>query len=152
VGGERNMALLDFLGPLEHSGLYDFWQIRDHDIPPLPGAYILVGRGNSHFAYPNGNNPIFYIGQSKNLRARLREHLKYALQARDDRKEYLYWPRYEFAAVYGGRYCFVRTWQGMKPKALEEELLARFARKHRSFPIANGSGSWNRISEIIEGA
>lgn len=139
------MALLDFIGHLNHSELRDFWKVKDHDVPSGPGAYILVAKGHSHFSYPRGNSPIFYIGQSSNLHSRLYEHLKYATQARNDRKRQLYWPRYEFAAIYGGRYCYLRTWQGLTPKALEEIILARFANKYRSFPIANGSGSWNRI-------
>lgn len=144
------MAILDFIKDLNSSGLRDFWKISSHDIPSSPGAYILVARGDSHFSYPQRKSPIYYIGQSRNLRGRLDTHLKYALEAKGDRQLHLYWPRYEFAAVYGGRYCFVRTWQGLSPKALEEILLARFAKKHRCFPIANGSGSWNRIAQEME--
>ena len=143
------MAILDFLDDYERSDLKDFWKIKGHDIPTLPGAYILVARADSHFDYPLGRSPVYYIGQSKNLRSRLRLHLKHATEARDNRKEPLYWPRYEFAASYAGRYCFVRTRQGLTPRALEEEVLARFARKYRCFPIANGSGSWNRVGKII---
>ena len=143
------MAILDFLANYKRSDLKDFWKINDHEIPTLPGVYILVARGNSHFDYPLGKSPVYYIGQSKYLRYRLREHLKYATQARDNRKEPLYWPRYEFAASYGDRYSFVRTRQGLTPRALEEEVIARFAKKYRCFPIANGSGSWNRVGKVI---
>lgn len=143
------MAILDFLDNYKRSDLKDFWKIEDHEIPTSPGVYILVARGNSHFDYPRGRSPVYYIGQSKNLRSRLREHLKYAKQARDNRKEPLYWPRYEFAATYAGRYCFIRTRQRLTPRGLEEEVLARFAKKHRCFPIANGAGSWNRVAKVI---
>jgi hypothetical protein len=51
--------------------------------------------------------------------------------------------------TYGGRYCFVRTWQGMTPKGLEEEVMARFPKKYHCFPIANGAGSWWRIKKVI---
>ncbi len=86
----EGMAIIDFIKDFEHSGLLDFWKINDHEIPALPGAYILVARGDSHFAYPRGNSPIYYIGQSKNLRSRLRDHLKYASQAKDDRQLHLF--------------------------------------------------------------
>ena len=147
---EGIMAILDFLDNYEPSDLKDFWKINDHEIPTLPGVYILVARPDSHFDYPLGRSPVYYIGQSKNLRFRLRLHLKHATEARDNRKEPLYWPRYEFAAVYAGRYCFIQTWQGMTARALEEEVLARFARKYHSFPIANGQDSWNRINRVME--
>lgn len=143
------MAILDFMKDIEHSGLKDFWKLKEHDIPTSPGAYILIAQGHSHFSYPIGKSPIYYIGQSKNLRSRLREHLKYSDQAKNNRQLNLYWPRYEFSAVYGGRYCFMSTWQGLTPKGLEEILLANFAKKHRSFPVSNGSGSWKRIGELI---
>lgn len=143
------MAILDFIADYEPSDMKDFWKMKDHEIPTSPGVYMLVARGNSHFHYPIGKSPIYYIGQSKNLRSRLLTHLRHATEARDNRKEALYWPRYEFAAVYAGRYCFIRTWQGLTPKGLEEEVLASFAKKYRCFPIANGSGSWNRVENII---
>lgn len=143
------MAIIDFLSNYELSDLKDFWKINDHEIPTLPGVYILMARGEVHFYYPRGRTPIFYVGHSKNLRSRLRTHLKYATEARDNRKEDLYWPRYEYAAAYAGRYCFMRTWQGMTPRGLEEEVMARFAKKHLCFPIANGAGSWWRVSRVM---
>ena len=143
------MALLDFIDDKKHSEIADFWAIRKHEIPNMPGAYILLANGDTWFPYPAGSSPIYYIGQSTNLKSRLREHLKYSYQAKYDRQLDLYWPRYEFTAAYGGRYCYIRTWQGLTPKALEEIIIARFSRKYRSFPIANGSGSWNRITQIM---
>ena len=144
------MAILTFLDEYyETSPLKVFWDIKEHEIPNSSGAYLLVARGDSHFNYPNGKSPIFYVGHSKNLRSRLLCHLRYALEARDVRKEPLYWPRYEFAAIFAGRYCYIRTWQGLTSKALEEEVMAKFAKKYHSFPIANGAGSWNRIAKIV---
>ena len=143
------MAILDFISDLEHSGLADFWDLKNHDIPTLPGAYILIANGSNHFRYPIGRSPIYYIGQSKNIRRRLHEHHKYSNQAKHNRQLSLYWPRYEYSAEFGGRYCYIRTWQGLTAKALEDILLARFAKKYRSFPVANGAGAWSRVSKII---
>ena len=97
------------------------------------------------FPYPLGTNSVYYIGQSKNIRSRLLGHLRYALEARDDRQRTVYRPRHEYAAAFGTHYYYVYTWQGLTPKALEEALLARFAEKHHSFPVANSSGAWRRI-------
>jgi len=54
-------------------------------------------------------------------------------------------PVYEYAAAFNTLYCLVYTWQGLTPKALEEILMAHFAQKHRSFPVANGAGSGDRV-------
>ena len=148
------MADLDFVTDLQDfdlrdtdyfSGVLPFWKLKKHDLPQSAGAYILLARG-TRFLYPSGTSPVYYIGQSRNLRHRLHTHIKYASEAQDNRQLPLYWPRYEYAAKYGMGYCYVQTWKGLTPRALEENLLAKFARKHRAFPVANGAGSWNRIN------
>lgn len=158
VLGTDQMADLDFVKNLQNEDLritehfsevQQFWDLKDHDIPRCPGAYILLARG-TRFRYPRGTNTVYYIGQSSNLRRRLREHVKYAIEAADDRKLPLYWPRYEYAAKFGTHYCFIRTWQNLNPRGLEEILMAHFAEKHRGFPVANGAGSWNRITGKIK--
>ena len=147
------MADLDFVMDLQDadlrgtdwfSGQHRFWELHDHDIPAAPGAYILLARG-TRFRYPSGTNTVYYIGQSRNLGRRLRRHLSRALEARDDRQRTVYIQRHEYAAAFGTHYCYVHTWAGLTPRALEELLLARFAEKHRSFPVANGAGSRRRI-------
>ena len=124
--------------------LRDYWKMKNDDIPASPGVYILLSTPSIRFQYPRGKSPIFYIGKAANLRRRLHEHLKYSLEAikEKDRKREWYWPRYEFAASFGGRYTFIHTWQGMNPKELENMILRRFAVYYRSFPVANGAGSW----------
>ena len=123
----------------------DFWLLPGHEIPSGPGAYILLSNPEVKFTYPDGKSSVFYIGMATNLKSRLEQHLKYSKEARDDRKLTLYWPRYEYMAKFGGRYTFVETWQGMKPKALEDILLSTFAKHYKSFPTANGAGSWTRL-------
>jgi hypothetical protein len=129
----------------EASHLQDFWRLDEHDIPETGGAYVLVA--SEWFVYPSGKSPVFYVGQSRNLRQRLRMHRRYSIDVRDDQRNRgdLYWPRYEYAGRFGSRYAFVKTHRGKTPRAVEEELLASFARQYRSFPVANGSGSWNRV-------
>jgi hypothetical protein len=121
----------------------DFWRLRDHDIPALPGVYVLFG---SHsFDYPVGRSPVFYVGQSDDLRERLTTHLTFAAEAKNGRKLALYYPRYEYAARFGRWYAFARTWQRLKPRAMEEMAMACFSNRYRAFPIANSAGSWNRV-------
>ena len=140
----RDLQDADLTGTEWFSGLQRFWELNHHDIPKAPGVYLLQARG-TRFPYPLGTNSVYYIGQSKNLRSRLLGHLRYALEARDDRQRTVYRPRHEYAAAFGTHYYYVYTWKGLTPKALEEALLARFAEKHRSFPVANSSGAWRRI-------
>lgn len=138
------MALFQFLEGLKTSPFSDFWRLTEHEVPDSPGVYVLAARSSIHYRYPSGNSPIFYIGQAKSLRARLRTHYKFAMQSRDDRRIPLYWPRYEFAAKHGGRYCYIKTWRGLSPKSLEDLVLARFAKRYLSFPIANARGLGKR--------
>lgn len=138
------MSILAFLGDIEHGPLLDLWTTETEAVPAQPGAYVLLADPGMSFPYPNGKSPVFYIGKSVNLRRRLADHPRYSAEARSDRSLSLYWPRYEYAAAFGCRFVYIRTWQGLSPRALEEISLARFAEHYRSFPVANGSGSWSR--------
>ena len=132
--------------------LADFWSLDDHEIPERPGAYILVARPGIRFDYPGGRSPVFYIGQAGNLRSRLYQHLNWSLKAAADKDpgRCPYWPRYEYGSAFGGRYTYLRTWQNLTPKSLEDILLAKFALTYRSFPVANGQGSWKRIRQVMD--
>ena len=147
------MAIFDWAlrhGIDKRPGPSNFWSLRDHDIPARPGVYVLVAGPGGRFNYPAGRSPVFYIGCSKNLRQRLIDHLKWSEEAADYRRSRLYWPRYEYAAVYGSRYAYIRTWQNVTPKQLEDILLACFALRYLSFPVANGQGAWRRVQTEIE--
>ena len=149
------MALFKFLAGLEASPLADFWRLDEHDTPELPGVYLLIAKPSVHFLYPHGKSPIFYIGHARSLRDRLSRHLEFSQHVRDDRRgpsSPLYWPRYEYAGVFGARYCFIRTRQGRTSKDLEDIVLARFAKRYHSFPVANGAGAWNRIEREFANA
>jgi hypothetical protein len=148
------MRRLPFLDPAyEHGPVLDFWQLRDHDIPHQGGVYILLAAPGITFPYPQRRSSVFYIGQSANLRDRLLTHLHFAEEARDNRKETLYWPRYEYAAAFGARYTYLLTVPRESPKHLEDAILACFAEHYRSWPVANSAGGWNLLStpeELVE--
>jgi hypothetical protein len=142
------MALFQFLNGLKVSRMANFWSLDDHDIPALPGAYLLVAKSSVHFLYPAGRSPIFYIGLARSLRQRLQRHRLYAGHRRDGYRQPsapLYWPRYEYAGAFGARYCYIRTWSGCTPKALEDIVLARFQKRYHARPVANSAGAWNRV-------
>jgi predicted GIY-YIG superfamily endonuclease len=140
------MPHLTFLGRLkdETAPLNDFWKMKVEDIPPSSGVYIFLAKPGLSFQYPRNKSPIYYIGQATNLRQRLNEHFTYSYQAKYKRVRERYWPRYEYTASFGGRYTVIQTWQGMTSKSLERKILNLFADKYRSFPIANGAGSWDK--------
>ncbi len=133
------------------SGLHAFWDLGNHEIPAKAGAYILLARG-TRFQYPIGKNAVYYIGQSTSLHRRLHTHWKRANDARrrECRQGTRDWPRYEYAASFGTHYCYVKVWGPLKPRALEEILMGHFLMQHRSFPVANGAGSWSRIDKYIK--
>ena len=129
-----------------------FWRLKKHKIPSSPGVYLLITKPGITFQYPEGKSPIYYIGEGDSLYQRLRQHLKHHLHVKNNKRQKkspLYEPRHEYGGVFGGRYCFIKTWSGMTPKNLEDEVLALFAKKHRSFPVANSAGAWNRIEKVF---
>lgn len=147
------MALLSWArgGRVEGLRTRSFWCLQDRWIPLTGGAYILITGGGVKFRYPGGESPVFYIGQSANLRRRLREHNKFANEAAGAPPEErcFYWQKYNYAAEFGERYAIVRTWQGLTPKGLEDLLMARFVRRYLAFPVANGSGAWRKMWQVI---
>lgn len=138
------MGLLSIV-PTGHSAqpLRDFWRLRSHDIPDVPGVYVLLARPDTQFLYPKGKSAVFYIGQASDLSRRLRSHLHFAIQAREDRQLKLYWRRYEYAAAVGCRYTYVRA-NRRNPRLLEDTMLTLFANRFRSVPVANGGGGWGQ--------
>jgi hypothetical protein len=140
------MHQLPFLShKFAHEHIRNFWELKEHGIPEVAGVYILLAADGFTFPYPRQSSSVFYIGQATNLRKRLYTHLRFARQARDDRRETLYWPRYEYAAAFGGFYTWMRTKGIESPKFLEEEVLCRFAEQYRSWPVANGMGAWQGL-------
>ncbi len=128
----------------------DLHALQAVDIPDIPGVYVLAAE-TARFRYPRDDSAVFYIGQSKSLRGRIAEHWKHVEACRTGsgpRK--LYWPRYEYAAACTPRICWAPVSpKEPEPKPLESLALALFAKRYRSFPVANGAGAWSRIDEVF---
>lgn len=120
-------------------------ELKEKDIPSSSGAYIIYA-DDKKFSYPKGESSVFYIGMSQNLRQRITTHKKRTREVNDQQMD---WPRYEYAATCNARIIWIKTWQGMTPKSLEDHLLAHFAKKYKSFPVANGVGAWNKINAVF---
>ncbi len=109
------------------------------EVPEHSGAYVLGSSDGVDFVYPWGVSPVFYIGQSKNLRKRIEEHIRYTKQAMEGHDEYFWWPRYQYAAAYGLSVVWYSTRGKQNPNVLEAELVEHFYEMYGSIPIANGA-------------
>ena len=112
-----------------------------HEVPKLPGVYLLLARPRCRFLYPKRKqrSTVFYIGQADNLWRRHKDHQKYAGHASDKHSRGLprYNRRYEYTAMFGARYTFIKAGcRGMQRK-LEQTILLLFAEKYGCCPIAN---------------
>jgi len=145
------MARFDFLKNIKGkvSKTKDFWKVEEHDIPATPGVYVLIAKNGVRFTYPKGKSPIYYIGQTNSLKRRLCGYLRWHTEAHNEKRSVfpLYEARHEYGGKFGGRYCYIKTWSGQSPKGLEDIVLARFAKRYRTFPVANSAAAWNRIKK-----
>ena len=112
-----------------------------HEVTEEEGVYILLTGDGTVFTYPGGRSPVFYIGQSGNLRNRLLTHLRYAKDARDLRQYDRYPAIHEYAAEFGCRYSCIPCLPGDEGKWLEADIMLRFEEQFRVLPVACGSGS-----------
>src|SRR5439155_13813899 len=143
------MPRLPFLDRgLTHSPIRYLDDVRLQDVHHAGGAYVLLAEPSNSFAYPRRRSSVFYIGQALNLRGRLMTHARYAWEAYFNRRRTLYWPMYEYAAAFGCRYAYLRTRGVQTPPQLEESLLAMFAERYRSWPVANGAGGWGALRSL----
>ncbi|HTV61970.1 MAG TPA: hypothetical protein VMH30_05310, partial [Verrucomicrobiae bacterium] len=135
---------------LKPSCVSDFWKCKDHNIPKLPGVYLLIAK-NICFRYPAGRSSIYYIGQTESLHKRLvKQHRKYHNRVKDNRRlgDYLYEARHEYGGTFGGRYCFIQSRGGISPKKLEKKVIRAFMQRYHAPPVANGAGVWGWVKKV----
>lgn len=118
-------------------------------IPEKPGSYVLLSN-RQRFIYPEGTSKVIYIGMSKNLRARIKNHLKNINELngikKKYRREYWYYSRYNYLVKYGCRVYWITT-EG-NPKNLESMVIDKFYSKYHSIPIGNGAFSFKQLGLI----
>ena len=117
------------------------------DVPEIPGVYIIVATNGTKFQYPNGKSSVMYIGMSKNLRERLREHFNNTKNVTSELKlrksmSYQCCSRYHYFRVFGTRvYVFTRRGP-QNPKCQESFYLGKFYEKYLALPVGNGARSF----------
>jgi hypothetical protein len=146
---------LSFLGDLKATALMEHFGAELHVPTRTPGAYILVAREGIDFKYPRGDSPVYYIGKAggpeHGLRNRLRQHKNKILEARHNPKFSIYPPREQYGAAFGKYFSYVTTKDAeIDPAELEIQLMARFAMKYGSLPVANSVAEWAKIRSAIE--
>ena len=97
------MSPLGFVGSLSASTLCDLLAGDKLEAPREQGAYILVAELEITFRYPRGESSVFYLGQTSNLRKRLRTHRRNILKARDQSQP-VYRPVREYGAAFGAHF------------------------------------------------
>ena len=135
---EHNEMVLAFVraAGLQHCRIRFLRNLSSHDVPELPGAYVLMS-DEVQFEYPMRSSRVFYIGQSENLKQRLSTHCA-AVDRRLQSPERIFRPRYEYAAAFGVKYCYVVD-NDVLAEDLEVVLFVAFAKRYRGYPVANGS-------------
>lgn len=136
----RDFHLRFFIERRWPDGIEELIEIEDENIPWAPeiaGAYVLGTNKGTMFSYPWGNSPVYYIGQSRDLRKKLVEHRKYILLAKNDRGEQRWWPRYQYGASFGATVAWYTGKGSQFAHMLEYDLVTSFYEMYGSIPLAN---------------
>ena len=122
------------------TSVVDLMQADDVEtFPAAAGAYVLGSSDGTMLTYPWGNSPVFYVGQSGNLRQRLTVHRDYIRQiARNPWRLTEY--RYQYGAAFGAS---VAMFESKEPDVLEAQLIQKFYWCFGSIPVANSK--WEEI-------
>lgn len=108
-------------------------------VPNTSGAYVLGANSSVSLVYPWGTSPVYYIGQSGDLRTRIEEHRTYFLRAIADHEEKYWWPRYQYGAAHGAYIAWYTCRGRQDPNRLESELVTSFYQTYGSIPITIGT-------------
>ena len=143
------------LGPEGYKGwfdnddyaLFDLITGEVSDLPDQPGAYVLGTADGTMLVYPWGLSPVYYIGESNNLAARLSEHRNYTQKAIDDHdqsykkpEEWWWLDRYTYGAAFGAQAVWYLAGEEVEPKEIERRLFFCFRRAYGAVPVANKKG------------
>jgi hypothetical protein len=118
-------------------------------IPNVAGVYVIVSTDGTKFIYPNGKCSVMYIGMSKHLKVRIKEHYVAVKSVTDNlnlHKEMCCQcnQRYHYFRVFGAK-VYVFTRRGPQdPKEMEASFLGKFYEKYLSLPISNSARSFSQ--------
>lgn len=143
----------DFLqGFREHQGAKGGFNLLRDEIPEglkrVPGIYIIETTNRFKFPYPGGKSSILYIGMSKDLDQRFREH-RSAVQKIHNDLDYgiedfvVVNTKYQYMARHGARVYYYACRGAQDPKSMESWALWNFYSVYRAQPVGNGARSFD---------
>jgi len=124
-----------------------------NSLPNCPGVYIITTTDGEKFNYPKGSNGVIYIGMSKCLKSRLKEHYNCLKPLEEDEDWGIcdgYWKKssYQYMHYHGAHvYIFKCRKQTQEAKDLESAILWRFYLKYRATPVGNDARSFPKIKD-----
>jgi len=121
-------------------GIEELLYTKDKELqwaPDASGAYVIGANRGMVFPYPWGYSPVFWIGESRDLRRRFAEHRKMTMAARKDRGENSWWPRYQYGASYGATVAWYTVKGAQFPNRLQYDLLVAFYGQYGAIPLGN---------------
>ena len=135
---------LRFYSLRSYERIIDLLAVADfNEIPSEPGAFVFGTNDGTKFIYPWGSSPIFYIGQTEDLRRRFSNHRRRIVEALQDVSAKSWWPRYQFSAAFARDCAWYRVQSGQRPQILAEDLIRDFRGQYGAIPVANASlRSW----------
>ncbi len=148
----RDFHLRFFVDRPYPDGIEELLDIEDQDFlwaPNTAGAYVLGTKQRTMLTYPWGNSPVFFIGESRDLRKKFAEHRRLILSAQKDRGEQTWWPRYQYGASFGATVAWYSVRGAQFPNKLLYGLLATFYDMYGSIPL--GNSSWPSGLRPIQG-
>ena len=107
--------------------------------PETAGAYVVGANQGTMLTYPWGTSPIYYIGESRDLRKSFVEHRRLIVAAQNDRSEQTWWPRYQYGVSFGATVAWYSVRGAQFPNRLQFDLLSSFYGLYGALPLGNGS-------------
>ena len=104
----------------------------------VAGCYVLGSEDGTDFIYPWGRSPVFYIGTTRRLGARIRAHRRWVRRAREEHHTQHFTPLHQYGAAFGVDVAVYRKRTSQSITKLESALITEFYNIYGSIPVANG--------------
>ncbi|WP_300671501.1 hypothetical protein [Desulfoluna sp.] len=136
----RTFHLRFFVDRPYPDGLEELLEAEEDELlwaPAASGAYVIGAGQGTMFTYPWGQSPIFWIGESRDLRKSFAEYRRLTRLSMDDRAETTWWPQYQYGASYGATVAWYAVVGAQFPNRLQYDLMAAFYGLYGSMPLGN---------------
>ncbi|GEM_PF-2276973 len=121
-------------------GIGELLEARDDELlwaPDYPGAYVIGANQGTMFTYPWGQSPVFWIGESRDLRKSFAEYRRHAFSAQSDKGEQTWWPLYQYGASFGATVAWYAVVGAQFPNRIQYDLMNAFYGLYGTIPLGN---------------